>query len=427
MAIDKYDWMESQWGFRNAPIRQDAMDSPTDPFSKGASAREIEEFGRTFIAGGVRGGLTYGYLWSAAHERFQTQDPGVGYGKTALLRHMERRINEDFGASVCQELGMRESGLVAAYTSLNNGDARGLFALLFSAVERWTDPSQSRGPNGESVLGAARSRIVDKLGCEPDDADAIAAEVERVRRDLPGGATLPPLRNEVIEHFSGTEEGALLEELGGISSMSRSRSGLAFFETAVACLTAAGVEHIFFFLDQLEYMVTTGAFNTTKKKSEVARFRTVFTEHAALARRSHVIFTLHNSAAKALEPFWVANRLPSFERDQPGNKNSIVVLRGLESPDKIADLVRPYFNAVRPDGHPMRDTVIPLDASTFPTIWEQDKARPGFILRHIATALDLAAQENRPTVDKDVVNRILNISFAEPVDFEPADASGLIE
>lgn len=427
MSIDKYDWMESQWGFRNAPIRQDAMDSPTDPFSKGASAREIEEFGKTFIAGGVRGGLTYGYLWSAAHALFQTQDPGVGYGKTALLRHMERRINEDFGTSVCRELQMKPRGLVAAYTSLNNGDARGLFALLFSAVERWTDPSQSRGPDGESVLGAARARIIDKLACEPDDAEAIAAEVERVRRDLPGGATLPPLRSEVIEHFSGSVEGALLEELGGISPMSRSRNGLAFFETAVACLTAAGVEHVFFFLDQLEYMVTTGAFNTTKKKSEVARFRTVFTEHAALARRSHVIFTLHNSAAKALEPFWVANRLPSFERDQPANKNSIVVLRGLESPDKIADLVGPYFSAARPDGHPLRDAVTPLDPSTFPAIWQENKARPGFILRHIATALDLAAQENRPTVDMDVVTRILNIHSFVSAAPEATDASDLIE
>jgi hypothetical protein len=427
MSIDKYDWMESQWGFRNAPIRQDAMNNPTDPFSKGASAREIEEFGKTFIAGSVRGGLTYGYLWSAAHERFQTQDPGVGYGKTALLRYMERRINEDFGAAVGRELGMRPSGMVAAYTSLNNGDARGLFALLFSAVERWTDPSQSKGPNGESILGAARARIVDKLACEPDDAEAIAAEVERVRRALPGGATLPPLRNEVIEHFSGTDEGALLEELGGISAMSRSRNGLAFFESAVACLTAAGVEHVFFFLDQLEYMVTTGAFNTTKKKSEVARFRTVFTEHAALTRRSHVVFTLHDNAAKALEPFWAANRLPSFERDQQGNKNSIVVLRGLESADKIADLVLPYFNDARP-GHALLNTITPLDASTFPAIWEEDKARPGFILRHVAAALDLAAEENRPMVDMDVVSRVLNIDLDLDLAAEPeVDASDLIE
>ena len=231
----------------------------------------------------------------------------------------------------------------------------------------------------------------------------------------------------MIEPFSGTEEGALLEELGGVTPMSRSRNGLAFFETAVACLIAAGVEHVFFFLDQLEYMVTTGAFNTTKKRGEVARFRTVFTEHAALARRSHVIFTLHDSAARALEPFWEGNRLPSFDRRQPGNQNSIVVLRGLETHEKITDLVQPYFNAERLDGHPLHDTVNPLEVSTFLRIWEEAKARPGFILRYIAAALDLAAEENRPTVDMDVVNRILNIPLSESAAPEATDASSLIE
>ncbi len=34
--IEKFEWMESKWGFRRAPIPADGIRRPTDPFSRAA-------------------------------------------------------------------------------------------------------------------------------------------------------------------------------------------------------------------------------------------------------------------------------------------------------------------------------------------------------------------------------------------------------
>jgi hypothetical protein len=157
MAIEKYEWMEQRWGFQRAPIPADGIRRPTDPFSREAVTREIDQFQKKFILGGIRGGLTYGYLWSLPNEQFPTEPTGTGYGKTSLLLNTESRINQDFGATITADLGMKaRPKIAAAYSCLNNEDTRGLFPLLFSAVERWSDPSQCQGPSGRSVLRAAR-------------------------------------------------------------------------------------------------------------------------------------------------------------------------------------------------------------------------------------------------------------------------------
>ena len=121
-----------------------------------------------------------------------------------------------------------------------------------------------------------------------------------------------------------------------------------------------------------------------------------------------MIFTLHRRASQNLQEFWDANRLPPFDPSARENQNAIVVLQGLESPEKIQDLLIAYFDAVRPAGHPKRGTPHPVDPSAFATLWEHSTARPGIILRRIASAIDLAAQENREVVDAALIQRVLD-------------------
>jgi hypothetical protein len=431
MPVDKYEWMEQKWGFQRAPIPADGIRRPTDPFSRDAVTREVDQFERKFILGGIKGGLTYGYLWSLPNERFPTESTGTGYGKTSLLLNTESRINLDFGTAIAGSLGLRSPPKIcAAYSCLNNEDTRGLFALLFAAVERWSSSAQCPGPNGLSVMGAARQMIVDRLGCDEDDQRAIESEVNKVRRALPGAATLPPLREEVIEAFCAEDEDGLLESLADVTPTGRSRNGLSFFESAAACLFAAGVEHIFFFLDQLEYMVTNRSVTKVKKSQEIARFRTVFTQNVALVNRCHVIFTLHHRASQDLSTYWDQNRLPPFDPRSPGNQNAVVVLEGLESPAKIKDLVLPYFDSVRPPMHSTRGAMIPLSDEILTPLWQESTARPGIILRRIATAIDLAAEANQDVIDMGIMSRVLGIRLEEPdapaAAWNDDDASSLI-
>src|ERR1051325_6489894 len=249
---DKFEFMEEEWGFEQFPIQSDGIRRPLDPVSREASAREFDEFERKFILGGLKGALTYGYTWSVPEPNLPPESTGTGYGKTTVMEETEKRINKDFGNELISRFKLRHKpAIVAAYTCLDNEDTRGLYALLFSAVERWSDPQQSAGPSGRSVLGAARDRIVSTIRCDPKDEDAVRKEVERARRMIPGGATQSRIREEIIQAFCSFDtEDALQNELSQVTPTMKTRNGLAWFEAAVSCLMAAGVEHIFFFLDQ---------------------------------------------------------------------------------------------------------------------------------------------------------------------------------
>jgi hypothetical protein len=430
MTTDKYAFMEREWGFAHAPIYSDGIYRVSDPFSRSACAREVDQFEKKFIVGGIRGGLTYGYLWSLPNPHLPPEGTGTGYGKTSLMREEERRINADFGAACAASAGLKNPPrIVSAYTCLDNEDTRGLYALLFSAVERWSDVAQCTGPGDRSVLGSARAAIVQRIACDDHDESAIRAEVEKARRALPGGGTLPPLREEVLGAFCSPDENRLKEELAEQTSAMKARNGLAFFEAAFACLAAAGIGQIFIFLDQLEYMVTNKAVTKAQKTREIARFRTVFTQHTGLGNRCHVIFTLHDRASRDLETFWELNRLPPFDPRARENQNTVVVLRGLESSERIGDLVVPYFDAVRASDHPMRGTAAPLDPAIFPQLWESSTARPGIILRRIAAALDLAAEENRPVIDVSTLIRVLDVPLLDsgaPFPVAEDDATSLV-
>jgi hypothetical protein len=425
---DKFTFMEEEWGFAQAPIHADAIQRFGDPFSRAACAKEAEQFEKKFLLGGIKGGLTYGYLWSLPNPQLPLEATGTGYGKTSLMKDTERRINADFGEQVLNSVGLKQpQRVVSAYTCLNNEDMRGLYALLVSAIERWSDASQCPGPDGRSVMAAARAVIVERLGCDEDDEAAVRAEVEKVRRALPGGGTLPPLREEILGAFCSPDPERLTEELGQLSAAMKTRNGLALFEAAFAALAAAGIEHVFLFLDQLEYLVTNKAVTKAKKSSEIARFRTVFTQHAGLGNRCHVVFTLHDRASRELETFWDINRLPPFDPRGRDNQNMVVVLRGLETPERIADLVTPYFNQVRPKDHPDYDSADPLDPAIFKRLWESSTARPGIILRRVAAALDLAAEENRKVIDAGMLTRVLDVPLGRSESYaEDDDASSLV-
>jgi len=431
MTIPKYEFMQKEWGFSKLPISTTAFNQPGDTFSADAAREEVDAFEERFVAGGIWGGLVYGYLWSAPGDRVQERT-GTGYGKTALMREMERRLNADFGERTLARFHLPERpSVAAAYTKLDNEDTRGVYALLCAAVERWADAAQCSGPGGRSVFEAARDRIVARLGCAPEDESAVRAAVEVAYRGVTGGATASPLRREIVEKFCMPDPTCLQEELAGISTTAKARRGLDYFIAAVTCLSAAGIEHVFLFIDQLEYMVTNRSMNRNQKSREVARLRSVFTEHACLADRVHVIFTLHRSASGDLSDYWTQNRLPPFEWRDPENRNVTVVLRGLESPERIGDLVRPYFDKARRDSHhPLAGTLAPLDPATFPVLLERSQGRPGVILRRVASALDRACEENKRSIDAALLERILGEPIPEeeaPVPAVPVDASGLIE
>ena len=130
-----------------------------------------------------------------------------------------------------------------------------------------------------------------------------------------------------------------------MSAPARLRNGLHYLDFALAALAAAGVNHLYMMIDQLEDLATTRTITAAKRSREIGRIRDML-KGPPYANRVHFIFTFHHRAAQVLERFWVENRLPPFETS-PSNVASVVVLRGLKDDTQVSDLLRVYLEEQR--------------------------------------------------------------------------------
>ena len=123
----------------------------------------------------------------------------------------------------------------------------------------------------------------------------------------------------------------------------RTRNGLAYFEAFYTLVRAAGVDHLFVLIDQLEDLATAKNIPRSTRQREVRRFRDIFAETAGFRGSCHAIFTFHRRAAIALKDFWVAERInPPFDTKHPIGRNACVVLSGLTSTRQVERLLTTY-------------------------------------------------------------------------------------
>ena len=75
---------------------------------------------------------------------------------------------------------------------------------------------------------------------------------ERIRT-APGAA---PLRAEVVKAFASDGADGVLRQLSIVSPTARVRNGLQYLDFLITACAAAGVDHVFVFVDQLEDLAT---------------------------------------------------------------------------------------------------------------------------------------------------------------------------
>ena len=386
---DPYEHLEKAWGLEDNPFPQNAISASDDDPWVDLFPDETRQFFSKFVRGGVRSGLSLGYLWS------QGLHADTGFGKTRLMRHARNEINRDFGNTVLSGMRSERRPLVAAaYTSLNTTNNTGLYAVLFSGA---ADLAIEYGKEG-SVYDRARRLIVEKLareeGVDSTDItpDMVANDVRMARLDTAPGGT--PLREALVEAFAGGE-GAMLEVFGSVSEATRLRSGLAFLDFALAALAAAGIEHLFLLVDQLEDLATNKAISRAKRSREIGRIRDL-QEQKPYAGHLHMIFTFHNSAAGVLESFWEQHRLPSYE-PSPTNAGSVVVLRGLTEDDQAAELLKAYLKEERVE--PAADELSPFEPEAVTVLRHASGGRVGVLLTLAHGMLFAAAEGAVPVID----------------------------
>ena len=409
MAVDALDHMQEAWNLETNPFPAEAIHAQDTPYCPTVFGEESQEFRRKLIRGSVRGSVNIGFLWS------QGARADTGFGKTTLMREITKEINHDLGADTLTKAGVRtdkQVPIAAAFSNLNNLTASGLYPVLFNAVIDLTQPA----PQGVSVLDQAKERIVQDLGTA--DPNHLFRHLTDTWLGICG--TAPPLRSEVVRAFADAGSQGVRAALGTVSATARLRNGLHYLDFALAALAAAGVNHLYLMIDQLEDLATTRTITAAKRSREIGRIRDML-EGPPYANRVHFVFTFHNSAARVLERFWEANRLPPFEIS-PSNVASVVVLRGLKDDNQVSDLLRVYLEEQR-EGH-VEDDLLPFDTGAVTVLRDVSDGRVGILLNRARELFDFAAEHSAPRITGELASKFFAGTGA--ADLEPGshDSSG---
>ncbi len=397
---DPFTHLEDAWGLEANPFPSEAVsNADTGPYAD-VFTDETTAFYRKFLRGGVVNNLHIGFLWS------QGTHSDTGFGKTRLMRHARTEINTDLGDSVLAHAGLKKGrrvSIAAAYTNLNNLNATSLYQVLFNAV---VDLARPANPH-PSVLEQARIRIVARLAAETGIAadDVLASAVVGALRDtrlelFPGAA---PLRADMLAAF-GEGGIAVARALSAVSHATRMRSGQEYLDFALTALSAAGVEHLFVFVDQLEDLATNKSMTSAKRSREISRIRDLL-EEQPYASRLHLVFTFHNSAARVLERYWEENRLPRYEI-APDNMAALVVLRGLASDEQAAEVLKVYLQDKRLER--VDDELAPFDPAAVGVLRSVSEERVGALLANAHRLIEAAATAGVPTITADFADRFFS-------------------
>lgn len=386
--------MREAWGIRQNPFPPAAIggeDSMNAPYNGDILTSDREQFmEKLIVKAALAPGREFGYLWS------QGRRDDTGFGKTTLMLHTARQINADFGQRVVSQHGLPTTMTMAGvWASMKLTGVTGIYALLFNTISY---AAQRPTPNELSLLERCWNNIADRRGIDRQLRDSLSAvvdgEVQRVHRELFPG--YPELRQDILQALVSCDRDDVLSALAQVSQPGRARNGLAYFEAFYSLVRAAGVEHLFVFIDQLEDLATARNVPRATRQREVGRFRDIFAETAGFRGHCHAVFTFHNRAAQALADFWHLERLnPPFWPQDPMGRPAIAILKGLTSITQVETLLATYLDSVRekPTG-----SAEPFEPSTFQVLLDRSDGRIGQLLAEAYAVLDQAADDQLPSI-----------------------------
>lgn len=379
-----FDHIEEAWGLEQNPFPHAAISNETSPYSPEVFPGETDEFQQKIIRGALQGNRQVGFLWS--------KGPGgdTGYGKTSLMRHTVAEINKpDWGEDLQIATGMkpkRVKKLAAGFSELNTNQRTGLYPVIFNAI-------LSMATGADSPLLRAHAAICEEL--DTDSPSAIHTKLSATRLEF--APTSAPLRPDVSDWFA-VAPAELPTLLGKVTPTTQLRSGLDFLHFTLIALRAAGVEKVFLMIDQLEDLATNKALPASKRRREIGRIRDLL-ETEPFASMLHQTYTFHATAARELDSFWEANRLPSFE-DTPSNQAAVVVLRGMRDDDQVEALLKTWMTPHRNDVE-IDDELVPFDRSALSVLRQASQGRPGDLLNKANEVFDAGAQAQVGKIDGD--------------------------
>jgi hypothetical protein len=263
------------------------------------------------------------------------------------------------------------------------------------------------GTGADAPLTTARNRFVEAIvrgkGIDTADvtSDAVSQAVVAARRAMaPGGV---PLRPELLAAFAAGGD-HLAVALSQITEATRMRSGMQFLDFALAALGAAGINHLFIFVDQLEDLATNLGITSAKRSKEIGRIRDLL-EEQPYAGRLHQILTFHTEAAIKLARYWEPQRLPRFDI-AADNLSVIVEPRGMTTNDQAIDVIKAYLEVKRV-GSPS-DELSPFEPAAVSVLRTVSQGRVGILLTKAHGLFHAAAEAGVETIDADFATKFFS-------------------
>lgn len=389
--------LREAWGLTSNPFPPTAIEAETSgdfPYSNTVLGSDHEMFVEKLIVKAVLPpGREFGYLWS------QGKTDDTGFGKTTLMRRTVRQLNADFGHNIVTQYHLpADTTIAGVWASMKQTGVTGIYPLLFNTI---VDAAKRPNPGEPSLIERCWDVILNSE--QGDPCTALWRSIQQAhQRTFPG---YPALRREILEALSCHNSEQLLQHLSEITAFRRTRNGLVYFEGLFALVRAAGVQHLFVFIDQLEDLATAQNVPRATRQREVGRFRDIFAETVGFKGYCHAVFTLHTRAAQALADFWHAERInPPFWPDDPIGRSATVKLKGLTSPEQVATLLATYLDSVRdvPNG-----TAEPFEESAFPILLARCDGRIGQLLAEAYAILDAAADEGVPAITAQFIEKLM--------------------
>src|SRR5690606_37542574 len=143
-------------------------------------------------------------------------------------------------------------------------------------------------------LAAARL-VADGRATEGNEADAIVEAVRERFRKLAGSLDIRNLLEDYLYHLASNDSNALQRFLADdVGTWHHDRNGLKYLQIFVAFAVLAGIQHVTFFIDQVEDF--TASAGTAKLQKNVKIIRDALIETEPFASTASFVFQFHPDA-----------------------------------------------------------------------------------------------------------------------------------
>jgi len=365
-----------------------------------------KDFLRKFILAPLENGQPLiGAVWSVV-----PGDPEArGFGKSTLMGEEAKLINRDFGRSTLMVLDVTEdearaNPILFSYVSFNTKAQGGIASIDAAAFHLARFILRQDHESGTSIHRALRERAVAKLQeqrkAQPGaEGDAIVQAVRERFRKLATTIDIRNLLEDFLLHLASPDTDALQRFLADdVGTWHHDRNGLKYLQVFVAFAELAGIEHLTFFVDQVEDFTSSAGAAKLQKNVKIIRDALIETE--PFASRVSFVFQFHPDAYERLRDAWLHEDLRSLSWDDPLNAPYVVVLKGLETPESAKLLAEKCLNHPSVVDDSRKGGIEPFTDGALRRVWEVTKPRPRWFLRVLHSLLDLAKDEKATVIDE---------------------------